>query len=57
MAQLTKKGHDAVIPVPETLITEVTVFRVKLGGAFAGLVFPSAKNRDEPLSADVFGWR
>lgn len=44
-----KKGRDAVIPVPESLITEVKVFRVKMGGAFGGLLFPSEKNRDEPL--------
>ena len=49
-----KKRHDAVIPVAETLITEVTAFRVKLGGAFGGLVFPSPKDRDVPMTADKF---
>jgi integrase len=44
-----KKGRDAVIPVPESLITEVKSFRLKMGGAFGGLLFPSEKNRDEPV--------
>lgn len=49
-----KKGHDAVIPVPQTLITEVTAFRVKLGGAFGGLLFPSAKDCEVAVSRDNF---
>jgi integrase len=49
-----KKGHDAVIPVPESLISEVMSFRVKLGGAFGGLVFPSVADRDVAMSGDKF---
>ncbi len=47
-----KKNHDAVIPVPESLLNEVKGFRVKLGGAFGVLVFQSAKDRNVPVSAD-----
>ena len=48
-SEADKKGRDAVIPVPESLIAEVKAFRIKMGGAFGGLVFPSEKNRDEPV--------
>lgn len=49
-----KKKHDAVIPIPEALVNEVKALRVKLGGAFGVLVFPSAKDRNVPVSADSF---
>jgi integrase len=49
-----KKGHDAVIRVPEPLVNEVKSFRVKLGGAFGGLVFPSVADRDVAMSGDRF---
>lgn len=44
-----KKGRDAVIPVPESLITEVKSFRVRMGSAFGALVFPSEKDRNVPV--------
>ena len=41
-----------MIPVPERFIDEVMNLRVKLGGAFGGLVFPSIRDRDVAVSGD-----
>lgn len=49
-----KRGHEAVIPIPQSLVTEVKAFRVRLGGAFGGLMFPSASNRDVAVDRHEF---
>ena len=49
-----KKGHDAVIPVPQSLVNEVKAFRIRLGGAFGGLMFPSATDRDVAIDRHEF---
>lgn len=59
-----KKDHDAVIPVPESLIAEVRAFRVRVvtdtlkqGATLSRLIFPSLKDRAVPASADsLSGW-
>lgn len=60
-AATDKKRHDAVIPVPESLINEVKAFRVravtdslKQGTSVSQLLFPSAKDRNVPVTADSF---
>lgn len=52
LCQRPRGFRRPVIPVPESLANEVKGFRVKLGGAFGVLVFPSAKDRNVPVSAD-----
>jgi integrase len=49
-----KKGREWIVPVPKSLIDELQSFRVKLGGAFGGLVFPSESDPSVPIRADVF---
>lgn len=49
-----KKGREWLVPVPKSLIEELQGFRVKLGGAFGGLVFPSESDASVPIRADVF---
>jgi hypothetical protein len=41
-------------PVSESLVNEGISFRVKLGGAFGGLAFPSAHDREVAVSGDKF---
>ena len=53
-AESDKKRKEWVIPMPPALIEEVRRFRVKLGGAFGGLVFPSASDSAKPLGREVF---
>jgi len=43
------------VPSPPPLIAELKSFRLKLGGAFGGLMFPSHSNPSKPLSRDAFG--
>jgi integrase len=53
-ASSDKKGKEWVIPVPSSLIAEVQRFRVQLGGAFGGLMFPSESNPAVAIRSDVF---
>lgn len=48
-----KKGRDWIVPIPETLRDELRAFRVKLGGAFGGLCFPSEADAGTPIRTDV----
>ena len=54
-AEADKKGKEWVIPIPTSLADELRVFRVKLGGAFGGLIFPTALNPSRAISRDAFG--
>ncbi len=42
------------MPLPSTLLDEIKRFRVKLGGAFGGLVFPSNADPTLPMRREVF---
>jgi len=48
-AETDKKRKEWVVPMPPALLEEVKRFRVKLGGAFGGLVFPAARDPTKPL--------
>jgi hypothetical protein len=39
--------------MPDTLREELQAFRVRMGGAFGGLLFPSVQDREVPLRRDV----
>jgi len=52
-AENDKKGKEWLIPVPRSLIAELQEFRVKLGGAFGGLMFPSESNPSVAIRTDV----
>jgi integrase len=53
-AAADKKRRESVIPVPEALLAELRSFRVRLGGSFGGLMFPSEKDREVSIRRDVF---
>ncbi len=53
-ADADKKRVDWTVPLPSTLLDEIKRFRVKLGGAFGGLVFPSKANASIPMRREVF---
>ncbi len=53
-AEADKKRKEWLVPMPPALLEEVRRFRVKLGGAFGGLVFPSPNNPTKPLGREVF---
>lgn len=53
-AETDKKRKEWLVPVPQVLLEEVKRFRVKLGGAFGGLVFPSPTDPTRALGRDVF---
>ncbi len=53
-AEADKKRKEWLVPIPPALIDEVKGFRVKLGGGFGGLVFPSSADPERALSGDVF---
>ncbi|MBA3645131.1 MAG: tyrosine-type recombinase/integrase [Gemmatimonadaceae bacterium] len=53
-ADADKKRVDWTVPVPSTLLDEIKRFRVKLGGAFGGLVFPSKADASFPMAREVF---
>lgn len=54
-AETDKKGKEWVIPIPTALCEELRSFRLAMGGAFGGLVFPSHADRTKPVSRDAFG--
>lgn len=53
-AESDKKRKEWLVPIPATLVDEIKRFRVKLGGAFGGLVFPSPTDAKRPLGREVF---
>ncbi len=50
-----KKRKEWVVPMPAALREELRRFRVKLGGTFGGLLFPSETDSKVPLRRDVLG--
>lgn len=54
-AETDKKGKEWVIPIPSSLCEELKTFRVKMGGLFRGLIFPSALDPSKPVTRDSFG--
>lgn len=54
-AETDKKGKEWVIPIPASLGEELKTFRVKMGGLFGGLIFPSAADQTQPVTRDSFG--
>jgi integrase len=54
-AETDKKGKEWVIPIPEPLRDELRSFRVRMGGAFGGLLCPSQSNPEQAVSRDTFG--
>jgi integrase len=50
-----KKGKQWVIPIPTSLCDDLRSFRVRMGGAFGGLLFPSQRHPDRPVTRDTFG--
>lgn len=54
-AETDKKGKEWVIPIPASLAEELKTFRLKMGGGFGGLIFPSAFNSTKPVTRDSFG--
>lgn len=53
-ADTDKRGKAWAIPLTPALRDELKSFRLKLGGAFGGLVFPSESDANEPIRSDVF---
>lgn len=54
-AETDKKGREWVIPIPKTLCDELQSFRVRMGGVFGGLLFPSQTNPGRAASRYFFG--
>lgn len=54
-AETDKKGKEWVIPIPASLSEELKTFRVKTGGLFGGLIFPSASDPTKPVTRYSFG--
>jgi len=52
-AEADKKNKDWQIPLTPSLREELKAFRVKLGGAFGGLLVPSPSDANTPLRRDV----
>lgn len=52
-AESDKKKKEWKVPIPAALREELWAFRVKLGGAFGGLLFPSNTDRSQPVRRDV----
>ena len=53
-AEADKKRAEWIIKIPEDFAAELRSFRVKLGGGFGGLLFPSDRDPDVPVRRDVF---
>lgn len=53
-AENDKKGTAWIVPAPASLMAELKAFRLRLGGAFGGLVFPGHRNPSMPISKDAF---
>jgi len=52
-AENDKQAKEWTVPVPAALMEELQSFRVKLGGVFGGLVFPSDADPSVPIRTDV----
>lgn len=52
-----KKRKEWIVPMPASLREELWRFRVKLGGVFGGLVFPSDHDSQIPIRRDVLDKR
>ena len=52
-AEADKKRKEWRVPMPQALRDELRSFRVKLGGAFGGLLFPSESDPEIPIRRDV----
>ncbi|HEX9127761.1 MAG TPA: tyrosine-type recombinase/integrase [Gemmatimonadaceae bacterium] len=53
-AETDKKRREWVVPIPPALLEEVKRFRMALGGAFGGLLFPAPTDPAKPLGREVF---
>jgi integrase len=53
-ADADKTGRDWTVPLPAELLDEIKRFRVKLGGAFGGYVFPSRADPEKALDRHAF---
>jgi integrase len=53
-AESDKKKKEWKVPMPSALREELWSFRVKMGGAFGGLLFPSDTDRRQSIRRDVF---
>lgn len=53
-AEADKKKREWTVKIPEALAAELRTFRVRLGGAFTGLLFPSDSDLKVPVRRDVF---
>jgi len=54
-AETDKKGKEWIVPIPADLCEELRSFRLRMGGAFGGLVFPRHTDPTQPLGRDSFG--
>jgi integrase len=54
-AEADKKGREWKIPMHESLRDELKHFRVRMGGAFEGLLFPSDNDSAVAVRRDVLG--
>ena len=52
-AEADKKRKDWEVPLTPALREELRAFRVKLGGTFGGLLFPSPSDSSAPVRRDV----
>jgi integrase len=52
-AQADKKGVASIVPIPPVLRDEIRSFKVKLGGGFGGLMFPSHSDPAKAVSRDA----
>lgn len=53
-AEADKKKREWTVRIPQPLADELRSFRLKLGGVFGGLMFPSAGDVSMPVRRDVF---
>lgn len=54
-AEHDKKRKEWVIPAPSALVADLKSFRIKLGRALGGFLFPSEKDSSAPIRRDVLG--
>jgi integrase len=53
-AEADKKRKEWLVPMPPALLEEAKRFRMLLGGAFGGLVFPRSTDASKPLGREIF---
>lgn len=53
-AEADKKRKAGLVPMSQEFFEELKSFRVNLGGAFGGLLFPSPANSTRPVGREVF---